>query len=142
MATNQPTATTTAIFSEWYGDREFKAMLAKADWTPSRITSNFRSSVGDHEVTGTNWPSGGVDVTFSVTEAPNTFQTVITLEAFTVADVTTTDPARYLVVYEDTGNAATDRICRWYDIRTPIIYTNDPVIFDASDAVISHGVDR
>lgn len=142
MATNQPTGLMTHILEEWYDSRDFKVMLVDPDWVPNRTTSLFRSSVTAHEVTGTNWPAGGVTCSLVVSEVSATFQSVVTLQALTVANVTTTDPARYAVIYEVTGNAATDRIIRWHDLGGTATFTAEAVQIDAADFVITLGPDR
>ena len=142
MPSNQPTGITTHILDEWYGDRTFKAMLVGPDWTPNRTTSIYRSPLVAHEVTGTNWPAGGVDVDLAVSEASATYQSVVTLQSFTVANVTTEDPARYLVFYEVTGSASTDRIIRWHDLKASVVFTDQPFEFSASDVVHTTGMDR
>jgi hypothetical protein len=142
MPSNQPTGLTTHILDEWYGDRTFKAMLVGPDWTPNRTTSIYRSPLVAHEVTGTNWPAGGQPVDLAVSEASATYQSVVTLQSFTVANVTTEDPARYLVFYEVTGSASTDRIIRWHDLKASVVFTDQPFEFSASDVVHTTGMDR
>ena len=142
MPSNQPTGITTHILDEWYGGRAFKAMLVGPDWTPNRTTSIYRSPLVAHEVTGTNWPAGGVDVDLAVSEASATYQSVVTLQSFTVANVTTEDPARYLVFFEVIGSASTDRIIRWHDLKASVVFTDQPFEFSASDVVHTTGMDR
>ncbi len=142
MASNQPTATLTHILDAWYDARTFKGVLVGPDWTPNRKTSNFRSSLTAHEVTGTNWPAGGIDISFVVSESADTYQSIVTLQAVTVANVTTEDPARYFVAYQVAGSAATDRIIRWHDFKSNIIFTNQPFEFSASDVTLTIGMDR
>lgn len=142
MATNIPTKIQTHILESWYNGKTFKGCLVGAGWTPNRGSSQFRSELTAHEVSGTNWPAGGVTVSLVVSEVAAAHQSIVTLQAFTVADVTIATPARYLVVYHSTGNPATDRIVRWHDLGGLVTWTAQPFQFDASDLVITVGADR
>jgi hypothetical protein len=142
MPSNVPTKTITNIFSSWCTGKSFKACLVGSGWTPNRASTQFRSELTAHEITGTNWPAGGVAVSLTVTENTAANQTIMTIGSFTVANVTTTTAARYLVAYHAGGNAATDRITSWHDLQTEVIWTAEPFVFNAAETVATIGADR
>lgn len=89
-----------------------KIMLVTSSYTPL-ATHEFRSSV-TNEVVGSGYTAGGQ------TLASKTI-TGTTTPVFDAADVTwssSTITARGAVLYQDTGNAATDRLIHYIDFGT------------------------
>ena len=93
--------------------KTFKALLAGEAYVFDKHTHKFRSSVTD-EVTGTGYTAGGVEVLGVATQldAANSRVEITAGDVdFGQIDVTTSQ----LVVYIDTGSAATDRIVGVFD---------------------------
>jgi hypothetical protein len=95
-------------------DDDLKVMLVSSSYSPNRDSHVFRSSV-TNEVTGTNWPSGGVALTgVDVTQDNTNDRAVLTADNVEEANVTVSG-VRAAVLYQDTGNAATDRLIAYFD---------------------------
>ena len=89
-----------------------KVMLVTSGYTPS-AAHQFRSSV-TNEVVGAGYTSGGQTLASKTLTGTNPV-------VFDAADITwssSTITARGAVMYQDTGNAATDRLMAYFDFTT------------------------
>jgi hypothetical protein len=107
-----------ALLSLWNAELDwdtnvFKALLTTSAYTPSQDTHRYKSDV-TNEVTGTGYTAGGVTLA-SKTIAYDGPSNTLTLDCADPAWPTSTLTARYLVVYKDTGTAATSPLVCYVD---------------------------
>jgi 3D (Asp-Asp-Asp) domain-containing protein len=98
------------MLSTYIGGKTLKAMLVGSGYTFDPGTHEFRSSVTS-EVAGTGYTAGGVALTGVTVLALDTANNRVQLDAADADFGTVTlTGVTGLVVYVDTGSAATDRI--------------------------------
>ena len=104
------------------GGDTFKIMLVTATYAPNVDTHTFRSSV-TNEVSGTGYTAGGQALAnVSLTTDDTNDRAVWNADdpVWTASTIT----ARGAVIYQDTGNAATDRLVCYLDFGSDIASTN------------------
>lgn len=107
-----------AIYNTSRGDIDwdnhaFKIMLVTASYVPNKGTHTARSNV-TNEVTGTNYTSGGVSVTFVLTNDTTNHRTDITFDQTVFANLTVSN-IRAGVIYKTTGTSSTDLLVAYVD---------------------------
>ena len=142
MATsNSPTEMVRVMAASLLATGSFKAALVADTWQWNRGSTEYRSSWQAHEVTGTNWPAGGVAVTNTVTADKNNHIVTITYGGVTVANVTVAN-VRYLVRYKVVGSASTDLIVLVTDLGATTSWSNQTLEIEAMDQLMPIGPDR
>lgn len=112
----------------------FKAALYTASYSPNKDTDEFRSGISG-EASGTGYTAGGQSVTVTVaddtaTDRVNvTFSSPLTWEASSIT-------ARYLVIYKDTGNAATDPLFCCIDNGSEVTSSSSDFTFTISAPLV------
>lgn len=112
----------------------FKAALYTAAYTPNKDTDEFRAGLSG-EASGTGYTAGGQAVTVSVADdAANdrvnvTFSSPLTWPSSSIT-------ARYLVIYKDTGNAATDPLFCCIDHGSEVTSTASTFTFTISTPMV------
>lgn len=97
------------ILDTWVTGKTFKAMLVDSTFVHDKHADAFRADVTG-EIIGTGYTAGGVALTGVATQQDTTNSRVeIVAEPAAFGTLTAADIAA-LIVYVDTGNAATDRI--------------------------------
>lgn len=92
----------------------FKMALLGDGYTPDMDAHEFRSSLAD-EATGTGYTAGGKAVDLSVALDTANDRVAITIPQTEWVTTTLANGVRYAVVYQDNGNAATDRLIALID---------------------------
>lgn len=90
----------------------FKALLVTASYTPSNAHV-YRSSI-TNEASGTGYTAGGVAVTQAVTQDDPNNRVDVDFDPVQYDNVTLT--CRAMVIYKDTGSAATDTLVAYVDL--------------------------
>ena len=89
----------------------YKVMLTTNSYTPNASTHSKRSDV-TNEVVGTGYTAGGqAVVSLTATESAG----VVTVDITDPNWASSTITARYMILYQDVGTAATDRLVMAYD---------------------------
>jgi len=107
----------------------YKAMPVTSAYTEDRGAHSKRSSVTG-EVTGTNYTAGGVALT--LTASLNTTTHILTLTIPTVSWPSSTITARKLIIYKNTGAAATDNLVACIDNGADLVSSSSTMIWNAS----------
>jgi len=106
-----------------YDTHTFKVMLVGGTYIPAR-THSKRSDVTAYEITGTNWPAGGVTVVPTVTLEGLVDRVSVDFAFTTVANVTA-GGVTYAVYYRARGGAASaDELVAFVDLAGPLFLTN------------------
>lgn len=101
----------------------FKAMLVNSSYTPNMDTHDFKDDVVANEVTGTNWPAGGVAVTITLSIDATSHQLRAAVSDISVSTVTLTD-GKTLVIYNNTpGSDATRHLVGYATFDTALAPT-------------------
>lgn len=98
----------------WTGDT-IKVALVSDTYVPDQDVHEFWSSVVANEVSGTGYTAGGITLV-TKTIAFNPTNHSIVLSAANVSWPVSTITARYVVIYKDTGVAATSVLCGFADL--------------------------
>lgn len=135
-----------AVTGKWFGNALLKAlnkeinfstdtikvMLCTSAYVPDQDAHIYKSSV-TNEVTGTGYTAGGQALTgktIGYTAATN----VIMLDAADVTWTNSTITARFAVVYDDTGTAATSALLGYVDFGADVVSSGGPftITWDAA----------
>lgn len=109
MAATASGPTMLNIVSSWLSGKTFKAMLATSTYVFNKQTHDFRADV-TNEVSGTGYTAGGVALTGVAAQQDTTNSRIeIVANDADFGTLTATGIAQ-IIVYENTGNAATDKI--------------------------------
>lgn len=112
----------------------FKAAVYTASYTPNKDTDEFRSGISG-EASGTGYTAGGQAVTVTVADdAANDRVTVTFSSPLTWTSSSFT--GRYLVIYKDTGNAATDPLFCCIDNGAEVTSSSSTFTFTISAPLI------
>ena len=102
-------------FAEGVHDFEngsYKVMMTTNSYVPNAATHSKRSDV-TNEVTGTGYASGGIAVVnLTATESGGVVTVDIDDPSWASSSIAN---ARYMILYQDVGSAATDRLVMAYD---------------------------
>lgn len=113
------------------GTSAIKALLTTSAFVPNKGTLATRADI-TNEVTGTNWPAGGVAVTATQAVDGATNIHTLTLGAINVASTTLAN-IRQVVYYVSNGGAASgDHVMAVVDFGSDYTTTNNPVNISAS----------
>jgi len=105
-----------------YDTDAIKVLLVGSTYVPNQDTHVYRSDVTG-EVTGTGYTAGGITLA-GKTVTYDAANNVIMLDANDVAWANSTITARYAVVYDDTGTAATSPLLGYVDFGSDQSSTN------------------
>lgn len=111
----------------------FKAMLVGDGYTPNKDTDEFRDDVTD-EASGTGYTAGGVAITPTVSYDAGTDQVRVTWTDVSWASSSIT--GRYLVIYRDSGSAATDELVHCIDNGSEVTSSNSLFTFDITAPLV------
>lgn len=111
----------------------FKAMLVTAAYTPDKDAHEFRSDI-TNEASGTGYTAGGVAITPTVTRDDPTDQ--VRVSWTDVSWPSSSITGRYLVIYRDTGNAATDEVVHCIDHGSEVTSSNSTFTFDVTGPLV------
>lgn len=113
------------------GTSTVKALLTTSAFVPNKATLATRADI-TNEVTGTNWPAGGVAVTATQAIDNATNIHTLTFSAINVAGTTLAN-IRQVVYYVANGGAASgDYVIMVVDFGSDYTTTNNPVSISAS----------
>ena len=102
----------------------FKVMLLTNAYTPVPETQIYLSAINSNEVVGTGYVAGGAALGSVTITNSNGVVSVDPNDGFVEWDPSTIT-ARYGVVYQDTGNAATSRLLSYVDLGADKNSNND-----------------
>jgi hypothetical protein len=97
---------------DWDTDTIKVCLVDGADYTPNLTTDDFLDDIAGAGIVATSGALSGKTVTAGVADASD-----VTLTAVTG------DPSEYLVIYKDTGSAATSRLIALIDTATGLPIT-------------------
>lgn len=98
-----------------YPSATVKAMLVNASYTPDQDAHDFIDDVNTYQIPGTGgYTTGGITLT-SKTSTYNSGTNVHSLGCATISIATATVSFRYVVIYVDTGSAATSPLLGYID---------------------------
>ena len=116
----------------------FKVMQVPASFTPLQGTHSLKSQITS-EVTGTNWPAGGIVIATSVSLDSINHQTFFTFGPFQQDGVTIASPGtRYNIIYEASGTDSTSSLVACIDWGTSVIKTNEPLALNLTTMILTH----
>lgn len=106
------------LFLKFYEPKSLIAKFYKDTWTPG-IDDEFRSDIDSHASTGTNVDTKTCAFTGTTTAATanNQANILIDITDLSWTNVTSTNLG-YIVFYENSGAAATDRLVFYIDVRS------------------------
>lgn len=109
MAATAAGLTVRDMVFNYFTGKTLKAMLVGSGWTFNKQTHEFRSAVTG-EVSGQGYTAGGIPITGVAVQLDTTNSRVEIVGDDVNFGTLTVNGIAQLVVYTDTGNAATDRI--------------------------------
>lgn len=113
------------IVDSYFTGKSFKMMLLAAPLTETeKDTFDFRSDVVNEIAAGNGYTAGGSACALTV-QAVDTVNNDVEVTAGAVTWATSTITAQAALIYEDTGNAATDRLIDQIDFGGSVSSTND-----------------
>lgn len=93
-----------------------KIALVTSSYTPNRASHDFWNDVSANEVSGTNYTSGGNEITNkAVTVSSNTVKVDANDPATWSQSASGFSNARYAILYKDTGTASTSPLIAYAD---------------------------
>lgn len=106
------------FFLKFFEPKTLIAKFYKSTWTPDK-DDEFRSDIDSHASTGTGVVTKTCTVTgtASIADANQQANLLVDVADLSWTGVTSTD-IRYLVFYENSGAAATDRLVFYIDLTT------------------------
>lgn len=127
---------------DWAGDT-IKGVLLAAAYTPDQDAHDFYNDLTNELATGGGYTAGGAALSGKTVTYDSATNRTRLLSANTAwGPAATFGPFQFLVLYKDTGTAATSPLILYVDFGTTINVANGTftAVWDATDGVFYHAV--
>lgn len=106
-----------------------KVALCTSTYTPNQATHAYFSSI-TNEVSGTGYTAGGATL---ASKTVNTSSLTFTFDAADTSWATSTITARYAIIYDSTGTAATSALIGYVDFGADVVSSGGTfsIVWDA-----------
>lgn len=134
MASLNYSTTLYKMVNAYYNGATIKAMLLTNAYTPDKDAHDFRADLTANEASGTGYSAGGATITATVAQDNANDRVTVTFSDPSWASSSVS--ARYLAIYKDSGNAATDEIITLIDHGSAVTSINSTFTFDITAPLI------
>ena len=134
MASLNYSTTLYKMVNAYFNGATITAMLLTSAYTPDKDAHDFRADLTASEASGTGYSAGGGTITATVAQDNANDRVTVTFSdpSWAASSVS----ARYLAIYKDSGNEATDEIITLIDHGSTVTSVNSTFTFDVTAPLI------